>query len=555
MGTHRIVQCGGTELIGPNCQSSTGGMAKSAEDETTTFADMYNSMSNAADDALGVRDVFPNGDEDEFDDRVSLLAFEDDPKKSGGQQLSQTARLGSILCCVAGLRAACQVVLVASETSIVPYFTANGVPISVAGLVFMISPVVCFGLNSWVQQFSPSALARYKEKRAYIVVFTLAAVAVLIVLTQLELIREKYGWQNWLIATFVMFGLAEVGIELLMRVGDAILLEASGEESLPHHVVQVTDLFAAVGRMGACLMGSLPVENVFPIFHGWDHMRSLFVVATVVLVGASATLVASMSKDPSSEETTKEHKESQSPRNTASATIQTSGAALFTSMEGKLSDRGNAALQLLWISTLIGRMLVLELWLYWTMWIGYDAMLPGTSLRLGCLGLTVQGLSSVLTGLALEWVEHRVHDFRLTFFGALLCTAASMSCLAATQWSNSAYLLLSFFSGCGSAVLTHSPRCITWRVLAAEDVLDQYNVYLRLVDSGIPISRVAVALSGVIVWGFFDGQVGWFFAFTGTLALVVLGVLVVAEFHFGWLLEYTDKAKAQPKKKGNIGNH
>ena len=110
------------------------------------------------------------------------------------------------------------------------------------------------------------------------------------------------------------------------------------------------------------------------------------------------------------------------------------------------------------------------------------------------------------------------------------------------------------------------------QVLAAEDVLDQYNVYLRLVDSGIPISRVgppthlnvsiatldwqvAVALSGVIVWGFFDGQVGWFFAFTGTLALVVLGVLVVAEFHFGWLLEYTDKAKAQPKKKGNIGNH
>lgn len=37
--------------------------------------------------------------------------------------------------------------------------------------------------------------SRYKEKRAYIVVFTLAAVAVLIVLTQLELIREKYGWQ------------------------------------------------------------------------------------------------------------------------------------------------------------------------------------------------------------------------------------------------------------------------------------------------------------------------------------------------------------------------
>ena len=37
-----------------------------------------------------------------------------------------------------------------------------------------------------------------------------------------------------------------------------------------------------------------------------------------------------------------------------------------------------------------GRMLVLELWLYWTMWIGYDAILPGTSLRLGCLGLAVQ---------------------------------------------------------------------------------------------------------------------------------------------------------------------
>lgn len=528
-----------------------------AVDNDSSFADMYNSMSNAADDALGVRDTFPNGDEgDDGDDRASLLAFENARDTVGGNKPGQIARMGSLLCCVAGLRAACQVLLVASETSIIPYFTANDVPISAAGLVFMISPVVCFGINSWVQQFSPSALVRYKDKRAYIIVLTVAAAVVMIALTQLELVREKYGWQNWLIATFMMFGLAEVGVEMLMRVADAILLEASGEESLSHHVVQVTDLFAAVGRMGGYLMAALPVENVFPVFHGWDHMRSMFVAATVVLIGASATLVASMSRDHSGElHAGEKQKESQSPRSAVSAASQPSGAAIFPSMEGKLSDRGNAALQLLWISTLIGRLLVLELWLYWTMWIGYDAMLPGTSLRLGCLGLAVQGLSSVLTGLALEWVEHRVHDFRLTFFGALVCTAASMSCLAATQWSNPAYLLLSFLSGCGSAVLSHSPRCITWRVLAAEDVLDQYNVYLRLLNSIVPISQVAVGLSGIIVWIFFDGQVGWFFAFTGTLALVVFGVLVVAEFHFGWLLEYTDKAKAQPKKKGNIGNH
>ena len=107
----------------------------------------------------------------------------------------------------------------------------------------------------------------------------------------------------------------------------------------------------------------------------------------------------------------------------------------------------------------------------WVPWSHSPGMLYAYHLHCtGCtdlLGVVVKGLSSVLTGLALEWVEHRVHDFRLTFFGALLCTAASMSCLAATQWSNSAYLLLSFFSGCGSAVLTHSPRCITWRVLSS----------------------------------------------------------------------------------------
>ena len=71
-----------------------------------------------------------------------------------------------------------------------------------------------------------------------------------------------------------------------------------------------------------------------------------------------------------------------------------------------------------------------------------------------------------------------------------------------------------------------------------------------------PWSQVVLGLlSGVVLWLFFGEEVGWFFTFTGTMGLVGLGVLVAVEFHFGWLLEYTDGAKAKPKNKGNIGNH
>ena len=58
-------------------------------------------------------------------------------------------------------------------------------------------------------------------------------------------------------------------------------------------------------------------------------------------------------------------------------------------------------------------------------------------------------------------------------------------------------------------------------------------------------------LSGVVLWLFFGEEVGWFFTFTGTMGLVGLGVLVAVEFHFGWLLEYTDGAtEGQDKEEG-----
>eukprot|EP00658_Telonema_sp_P-2_P050357 TRINITY_DN3838_c0_g1_i1.p1 TRINITY_DN3838_c0_g1~~TRINITY_DN3838_c0_g1_i1.p1 ORF type:complete len:527 (-),score=103.35 TRINITY_DN3838_c0_g1_i1:328-1908(-) len=520
-----------------------------------TFADLYNSMANAAEDALEEphTNFSPAKAWVENEDRLSLLGFDHpDPEPRTSKM---NPRLQSLMCCVAGLRAACQGVLVAGETSVVPYLMANELPISTAGLVFLINPVVCFMLHPWLRGVGLSAINRHRRHRAYIVVFSIAGAAALLVLTQLELIREKYGWQKWVVSVFVMFGVVDVCAEVVMALADkAVEDAANGDDAVHRQAIQVVDICSAVGRMAAYGTAALPVERIVPLFVGWEHMRAVFVVAAIGFLAMAGSLVFAMHEEPNrparAQTTSATHSDPDNGPKHQSASYS------LASMEGKLSDRGYAALQLLWLSALIGRVLVLELAFYWTTWIGYKTTIPGTAIRLGCLGLCLQSLSSALTALSLDWIESRTGDFRVTFFGALVCTAASMTCLAASSHSLGPYLMLSFMSGCGYAVLVHSPRRITCQVLAEEDLMDQRAMYLGLVTSVAPIAQVVVGLaSGFAFWVFFEGQVAWFYTLTGTGAMVLFGMLFAVEFHFGWLLEYTEKAKAKPKKKGNIGNH
>lgn len=531
-------------------------MAK-ATGEEEDFADLYNSMAHAAEDALGTASGFaPGTDWQEGDDRVSLLAFDDDETSQTHRTTKLKPHMRSLLCCVSGLRAACQVVLVAGETSIVPYLVEGGLPISTAALVFVINPVICFLLHPWLRNgLASNTVARHKEKRASAVVFTIAGAAALLVLTQLEIIQEKYGFERWSVSAYIMFGIVDVCAETLMWLGNCALEDGSeGEDAVLSYALQTSDTVGAFGRMAACCVAALPVERLIPLFHGWAHMRAFFVVAALLFLGMGGTMVLALQEPPAKPQRTAQVQSAQAGAEPGLSPSKAVNSLM--SMEGRLSDRGSCALRLLWLATLIGRVLVLEMSLYWTSWIGYSTLVSGTPFRLGCLGLGLQGLSSALTSLALDSIEARLADFRITFFGALVCTAACMSCLAASLNNTPAYLLLSFLSGCGYAVLMHSPRRITTRVLAAEDLLDQRSLYLGLVTSVAPIAQVVVGLaSGLVLWMFFGAQVAWFFTFTGTVGLVAFGVLIAVEFHFGWLLEYTEKAKAKPKSKGNIGNH
>eukprot|EP00656_Telonema_subtile_P053041 TRINITY_DN7558_c0_g3_i4.p1 TRINITY_DN7558_c0_g3~~TRINITY_DN7558_c0_g3_i4.p1 ORF type:complete len:320 (-),score=59.02 TRINITY_DN7558_c0_g3_i4:108-1067(-) len=270
--------------------------------------------------------------------------------------------------------------------------------------------------------------------------------------------------------------------------------------AVPRSPMQIADTAGAFGRTIACGVAALPVEAMVPLFRGWAHMRSLFVLAALVLLGMGGTTVLALQEEP-----VKPQRAAQVHGAQASVAESASSVSM-PSMEGRLSDRGKAALKLLWLSALLGRILVLVMSLYWTTWVGYSTLLPGSGIRLGCLGLAVQALACTLTSLVLEPIEARLEDFRIPLFGALVCTAASMSCLAAAGGAESpgVYMVLCLCSGGGHSVLMHSPRRITTRVLAAEDLLDQQSLYLGLVTSVTPIARVVLGLlSGVVLWLFF----------------------------------------------------
>ena len=454
-----------------------------------------------------------------------------------------------------------------------PSFIDLGISVDIAGLIFLVNPIVGIISGGWIGVTSD----RWRRRKPFVAVLTLCGMiglALLIWSTELATLILALGAQGhnsqsststsastpefigeereeWTVVAFCFVGylLADVSHDLLLIPGRSLAADLAARHSRLHGLRDdaeasntVFTLFQMLGRLALLALGSFefaaPLRSSMCVEAPCARMQALLQVCVVVLLVCCLACLCLVEAERNLWESFVEIEIKGSdadegrarPEETRQAFMRQESLPLVEDAveQNGLNGRStlgmyktllmsNYVLVLLMLSQIYGWIGIMCVSFYWTMWLGESST--------AFLGLATAALVGLLTTFVIKRLNHRWGVGTTYFIGELsFCV-----CLILTRWANKGWHTV-LLSGCtGFMYASHQTNVYIMAQLSLSKEVHSRNrsLIVAAIQSCMPIAQVLVGgLSGVVI-RVLDNRPELLFFYAGATGLFVQSVLLI----------------------------
>eukprot|EP00949_MAST-11_sp_MAST-11-sp1_P003598 g3598.t1 len=387
--------------------------------------------------------LLPLGKEKENDDEVV---------EAGTKRRRAWTRLtgGETAVCLSGL--AVEFNWAAGESVIIPHLLAAPISLhpSVAGLVFLIDPVLSVFFSTWLGSASDSCTCSWGRRRPFLLGLGILSVAGLAALVYSATLG---GGTAVAILVFASFGLMDLAHDMILIPGRALLAEMRLARGIRSdggdddgHAENVYTLFQNCGRLVSLVACAIPVEHLltttgvreshFQAMIGLGAVVMVVCIAIAVLCGKEEAHIDFPAEDRTNLEVVVRGDEAD-----RAGMVESSGSSYLSSAFLTL-----LTIQFLgWIS--------ICLFAFWcTTWIGLDTKLKGTPFRLALVVMAAQTLTAICLSPCVPWLNRKLGTVWVWFFSEV----AQQLSLVACRWlgKERPFATIATLALCGGAFQT-----------------------------------------------------------------------------------------------------
>eukprot|EP00123_Amoebidium_parasiticum_P014083 comp22318_c0_seq1/m.33161 comp22318_c0_seq1/g.33161 ORF comp22318_c0_seq1/g.33161 comp22318_c0_seq1/m.33161 type:complete len:506 (-) comp22318_c0_seq1:462-1979(-) len=441
------------------------------------------------------------------------------------------------LLCIGLLGLSVEFCWAAGEAVIIPYLTGMGLPVELAGLVWLANPMIAVFFQPLLGSLSDRCTLKMGRRRPFIIGLTiLGCIGILGLVFGPQMVS---GGSGVIALSFVAYALADIAHNCLIGFGRMLLgdLCLSEQTQTAHATFSMLQMF---GRLLALLAGIVNLSVLFPFFTTDAHTHSLLFLSFWVL-GVCAAVACFAAKEqplehrpiavesgyseksPLIRSPSKKRGHDYTLAHTPTETEEFFGAEKKKDAWWRLP----ADLYELLALTFFGWVAFMAQGFYWTEWIGLDTLVPGTNMREAFFTLTLFACASMVT-VALMPFLNKAGAMRVFVLGQLLLMSAMvLTPLVENVTSASGVMVAS-----GIAYAIHSNNSF----MLCDQLVDGYDeerrgLYASLVNATLTVGQIIVGAFAGLMIKCMNGQIDIFFAVIGVAGVVaVVATVVLARF-------------------------